>query len=38
MSTHASWDLVKNKIKHRWKKIEDSDIESMKGNLDMLSD
>jgi ElaB/YqjD/DUF883 family membrane-anchored ribosome-binding protein len=38
MSTHVSWDSVKSKIKHRWKKIEDEDIDSMKENLDMLSD
>ena len=34
----VSWTSVTNKIKHKWKKFEDSDIESMKGNLDMLSD
>ncbi|MBC7538390.1 MAG: hypothetical protein H7281_06190 [Bacteriovorax sp.] len=40
MSTehHVSWTSVTSKIKHKWKKIEDSDIESMNENLDMLSD
>ena len=40
MSTeyHASWVAIKSKIKHKWKKIEDKDIESLKDDLDMLSD
>jgi ElaB/YqjD/DUF883 family membrane-anchored ribosome-binding protein len=40
MSTEhqVSWTLVTSKIKHKWKKFEDNDIESMKENLDMLSD
>lgn len=40
MSTehHLSWPAIKSKIKHKWKKIEDKDIEALKDNLDMLSD
>lgn len=40
MSTEhqVNWDSIKTKIKHKWKKFEDKDIESMKENLDMLSD
>ena len=35
---HVSWATITNKIKHKWKKLEDGDIESMKENLDLLSD
>ena len=35
---HVTWENVKSKIKHKWKKIEDKDIESVKDNLDLLSD
>jgi uncharacterized protein YjbJ (UPF0337 family) len=35
---HLDWASVKSKIKHKWKKIAEEDLESMKGNLDMLSD
>ncbi|MBC7537500.1 MAG: hypothetical protein H7281_01665 [Bacteriovorax sp.] len=35
---HVSWESVKNKIMHKWKKFEDSDIESMKEDLGMLSE
>lgn len=40
MSTQhqVSWDTVKSKIKHKWKKIDEVDLDEMKGNLEMLSD
>lgn len=40
MSTehHASWESVRSKIKHKWKKIDDLDLESLKGNLELISD
>lgn len=35
---HVSWTAIKSKIKHKWKKIEEKDLESLKENLDLLSE
>lgn len=37
-TSQSNWNEVKSKIKSKWSKFSDNEIDSLKGNLEALSD
>ncbi len=35
---HSRWDQVKGRVKQRWDRLTDEDIEQVRGNLERLVD